>query len=482
MIRSELGTAKTDGKCSACQRDSRDEDYPVRVLTLAMVTIRLCDPCAREFADQAPQSTAQQEVARLTSIIANIARACADTGIGEGMQMYEWIRTLARSRNQERQRWRTMLNARADRLRKEAVEATHAGDLRSAQQLNTEALSLLAALRDEEDAAHGHDSIPAHDTNADCAALRKAVGDAKEALEYHAEWNEKVAASDKHFAEHARGWNSRAAQRYEESHRANAARAAAFRSLLSVFNGEAKVEPPIYGDTHGHPGCHGCQTCWANDPAMQAALEDPTLGPRDPAEDLERALMLTRISLAFGRVERVTRHEDGVRPETDTDHTVMLGIIACEVAPAGLDRTLVAAFALVHDLSEVYAGDTPTLGASAEVIAAKNDRENVARARLTDELGDGSWLAEMLSIYEQQRVPEARFVRVIDKVLPKLTHALNGCVASMKFVDRVGFVEAHARQLRDLQRQYPEFTDALELLRLSMLHAEKCWRDEGSSG
>ena len=36
---------------------------------------------------------------------------------------------------------------------------------------------------------------------------------------------------------------------------------------------------------------------------------------------LDRALVLARIALAFGRVERATFHEDGVRPETDTDHT-----------------------------------------------------------------------------------------------------------------------------------------------------------------
>ena len=64
-------------------------------------------------------------------------------------------------------------------------------------------------------------------------------------------------------------------------------------------------------------------------------------------EKLTRALRLARISLAFGRVDRATRHEDGLRPETDTDHTVMLGLIACEFAPAHLDRAKVAAFALV---------------------------------------------------------------------------------------------------------------------------------------
>ncbi len=192
-------------------------------------------------------------------------------------------------------------------------------------------------------------------------------------------------------------------------------------------------------------------------------------------EVLARALLLARISLAFGRVERVTRHEDGSRPETDTDHTVMLGFVACELAPANLDRAKIAAFALIHDIVEVYAGDTPTLVVSPEVMAAKAAREDAAKTRLVAEIGDGSWLASLLATYEQQQEPEARFVRLIDKVLPKLTHAFNGCAAARSLTDRDGFFAAHARQFQKLQGEYPEFPDALELLRVSMLHSENCW-------
>lgn len=190
---------------------------------------------------------------------------------------------------------------------------------------------------------------------------------------------------------------------------------------------------------------------------------------------IDRALVLARIALAFGRVERVTFHEDGVRPETDTDHTVMLGLVACELAPAHLDRAKVAAFALVHDLAEVYAGDTQTLVISAEGMIAKRDREDAARARLATELGAGSWVAEILATYEEQQVPEARFVRAIDKVLPNLTHFFNGCAGARALTDRAGFIAARDRQYESLRRAYPELPDALDLLRASMVRAEECW-------
>lgn len=197
---------------------------------------------------------------------------------------------------------------------------------------------------------------------------------------------------------------------------------------------------------------------------------------------LDRALTLARISLAFGRVERATLHEDGARVETDTDHTVMLGLVACELAPAHLDRTKVAAFALVHDLAEVYAGDTQTLIITPAGMAEKRDREDIARARLVGELGDGSWIAGMLATYEQQREPEARFVRLIDKVLPKLTHAFNRCAAAERLTDRAGFDAAHARQFAKMSEEYPEFPEALDLLRASMLHAEALWPEAQRTG
>lgn len=196
-------------------------------------------------------------------------------------------------------------------------------------------------------------------------------------------------------------------------------------------------------------------------------------------DQLSRALTLARIALAFGRVERATLHEDGKRPETDTDHTVMLGLVACELAPPGLDRARIAAFALVHDLAEVYAGDTQTLVVTPASLAAKKARETAALARLATELGEGSWLAELLATYEEQREPEARFVRVIDKVLPKLTHAFNGCAAAQALTDRAGFDAAHARQFQTLAAEYPEFPEALELLRASMAHAEARWHESG---
>lgn len=140
---------------------------------------------------------------------------------------------------------------------------------------------------------------------------------------------------------------------------------------------------------------------------------------------------LGRLALKFGEVDRITYHEDGVTLESDTDHTVMLGLIACALADRYTDLNvgLVAQYALLHDLVEVYAGDTPTLRTqSADAKTEKAARECAAQHRLAAELRDLPWVGYRIEQYEERRSPEARFVKALDKLLPKITHVLNGLV------------------------------------------------------
>ncbi len=144
----------------------------------------------------------------------------------------------------------------------------------------------------------------------------------------------------------------------------------------------------------------------------------------------ETVIALGRLSLDFGRVDRITYHPDGETLESDTDHTVMLGLVACAFAARfpvlNLDLGLVAQFALVHDVVEVYAGDTPTLRINDDQRASKAEREEAALARIRDEFTALPWLAAMIGRYEERTEAEARYVKALDKLLPKITHILNG--------------------------------------------------------
>ena len=136
-----------------------------------------------------------------------------------------------------------------------------------------------------------------------------------------------------------------------------------------------------------------------------------------------------KMILTFARVNRATFHEDGVTPESDTDHTVMLSICACALAPKlyqNLDVGKVAQFAIIHDLVEVYAGDTNTFNISDEDRKRKDEREELAYERIQKEFnGIYPWIAHTIKEYESLISDEAQFVKMIDKVMTKLTHRIN---------------------------------------------------------
>lgn len=163
---------------------------------------------------------------------------------------------------------------------------------------------------------------------------------------------------------------------------------------------------------------------------------------------------LGALALAFGRVNRITCHPDGVTPESDTDHTVMLGLLACAFASRfapHLDIGKVAQFALVHDLVEVYAGDTATArGLSDAEREDKETRERKALARIRDEFdAEFPWVGATIASYESLDTPEARFVKVADKLMPKITNTLN---QGATFVPQ-GHTEESARTFLANQRE-----------------------------
>ena len=145
---------------------------------------------------------------------------------------------------------------------------------------------------------------------------------------------------------------------------------------------------------------------------------------------INTTIAMGKMLLQFGLTDRVTFHEDGKTPESDTDHTVMLGIMGSAFAARfmpELDTGAIAEFSLVHDLVEVYAGDVNTLQHLSDAERElKSVREQKALERIHREFDEEfPWLAGRIEEYEQLASKEARFVKAFDKVLPKVTHYLN---------------------------------------------------------
>jgi putative hydrolase of HD superfamily len=212
----------------------------------------------------------------------------------------------------------------------------------------------------------------------------------------------------------------------------------------------------------------GARRFW-EDAEFWGAAPAPARAAADVAALAGVVVELGRLALAFGRVDRTAvYHPDGVTPESDTDHTVMLGWVACSLAARffpGLDVGRVAQFALVHDAPEVYAGDTSTLRIDHEGRRRKAERERAAAERLDAEFGGSlSWLPDLVAGYERQELPEARFVRGVDKVLPKVVHLLDGCAGlAEQGMDVAELALVFAEQALDMAGYVGEFDELMRL-------------------
>lgn len=178
--------------------------------------------------------------------------------------------------------------------------------------------------------------------------------------------------------------------------------------------------------------------------------------PTDRTADA--TLNLGRLALQFGRVNRATKHDDGISPESDTDHTIMLSLLACAFAAKympELDLGKVAQFALIHDLVEAYAGDTSTFGGlSPEAAKAKEEREHNALLRIKKEFDEEfPWLSQMIEEYERLDTREARYVKTVDKLMAKITHNLNDAVVVREMGHTVEDVETFSRAQQQKMRE-----------------------------
>ena len=194
--------------------------------------------------------------------------------------------------------------------------------------------------------------------------------------------------------------------------------------------------------------------------------------------DVDAVIRLGKLVLEFSRIDRATAMEDGVTPESDTDHTVMLGILACAFAEAhepGMDLGKVAQFALVHDLVEVYAGDTNTFGIHAHLAHAdKEERERIALSRIKLEF-DATlpWISRTIEEYESLESSEARYIRTLDKVLPKITNVLNEAKRLRAHGGEGEFVEFCEAQVVKLRKSYAHDQEATLKLYLHLVEEVK---------
>ncbi len=162
---------------------------------------------------------------------------------------------------------------------------------------------------------------------------------------------------------------------------------------------------------------------------------------------------------------------DGSRRETDAEHSWHLAVMAmilyeyCDNSQVDLTRVL--KMALVHDLVEVYAGDT--FAFDVEGYKDKDEREQKAAVKIFGMLPDdqSKEYKTLWEEFEEMNTPDAMYTAAIDRLQPFVINYLTqghtwalGNVSSKQVYTRIGVVKDIIPQLWD----YVEFiiNDSIE--------------------
>lgn len=144
-------------------------------------------------------------------------------------------------------------------------------------------------------------------------------------------------------------------------------------------------------------------------------------------ERLDRQLLFTAEIDRMTKICRRTLLVDGSRRENDAEHSWHIAVMAMlfeeyTVEKADVSHTI--RMLLVHDLVEIYAGDT--FAYDVEGNKTKAEREKQSADRLFSQLPgeQGEKLRALWEEFEQRQTPEAKYANCLDRLQPFLHNTL----------------------------------------------------------
>lgn len=144
-------------------------------------------------------------------------------------------------------------------------------------------------------------------------------------------------------------------------------------------------------------------------------------------EEINQLLRFTAEIDKMTAVSRRTMLIDKSRRENDAEHSwhiALMAILFKKYAPEGCDIAKAVQMCIVHDLIEIYAGDTFAYDPAANV--GKADREKAAADKLFAELPDyiGSEIRQMWEEFDAMETPTAKYAAAMDRIQPYLHNTL----------------------------------------------------------
>ncbi len=138
---------------------------------------------------------------------------------------------------------------------------------------------------------------------------------------------------------------------------------------------------------------------------------------------LDNIFKFIKLTHDFQKIERVLWVTGQNRKENDVEHSYQLAlcawyIISTTKLPLDIDKAV--KYGLLHDLVEVYAGDTDAFDPDKSVHESKAEREHQALQRLKVEFPEFPEMTELIDLYEKKSDEESKFIYALDKIIPPL--------------------------------------------------------------
>lgn len=140
-------------------------------------------------------------------------------------------------------------------------------------------------------------------------------------------------------------------------------------------------------------------------------------------ERLQKQMEFCQIIDAEKQIGRQTYLADASRKENDAEHAWHMAIMALllsEYSNEEIDVLKTVSMLLIHDLVEVYAGDTYAYDEEAK--KSQKERELAAADKLFAVLPEdqGEKFRKLWEEFEERKTPEAKFARTLDNVQPTM--------------------------------------------------------------
>ena len=153
---------------------------------------------------------------------------------------------------------------------------------------------------------------------------------------------------------------------------------------------------------------------------------------------------------------------DASRRENDAEHSWHLALcvmLLSDYAAEPVNREKTMQMVLIHDLVELFAGDTYCYDDTAKL--GQSERERQAAIRLAGMLPEdkGQWLFGLWTEFEEMKSPESRFAKAMDRLQPVL---LNIAGKGRSWVEHGIVAQQVCRRNEPLSTVAPELWEYLE--------------------